>query len=275
MPYGIQQPAISGQLGQLEKSLGVKLFHRRPFALTPAGQKLFTEIEHFFISLAELPHQVRGHGQRLRLAAPAIILRDYLPKILVEYKRRYSNFRVTLHDANQAVAEELLLKREIDLAITELETRPAPSINCCMLLRLPLALVVPKKAKYRRLADFFCNDVAKETLISLPVAEVLSKNFQTGLKSLGLKWSPGIEVTSLELVDLYAKLGFGIGLSIVVPQLQRRSGLKILPLRQFPLLTIAALWSGDLSETAAAFLADVKKLAGRVSHQRAQLSISV
>ena len=33
MPYGIQQPAVSGQLLQLEKHLGVKLFHRRPFSL--------------------------------------------------------------------------------------------------------------------------------------------------------------------------------------------------------------------------------------------------
>ena len=34
MPYGIQQPAISGQIAQLEEHLGVTLFHRRPFALT-------------------------------------------------------------------------------------------------------------------------------------------------------------------------------------------------------------------------------------------------
>ena len=32
MPYGIQQPAVSGQMLQLERSLGVKLFNRRPFA---------------------------------------------------------------------------------------------------------------------------------------------------------------------------------------------------------------------------------------------------
>ena len=33
IPYGIQQPAVSGQILQLEKSLGLKLFQRRPFAL--------------------------------------------------------------------------------------------------------------------------------------------------------------------------------------------------------------------------------------------------
>jgi DNA-binding transcriptional LysR family regulator len=62
MPYGIQQPAISGQLSQLEKTLGTKLFHRRPFGLTSGGARLFAEIEPFFSGLRDLPHQVRGHA---------------------------------------------------------------------------------------------------------------------------------------------------------------------------------------------------------------------
>ena len=39
IPYGIQQPAVSGQVAQLEEYLGVTLFQRRPFELTPAGKK--------------------------------------------------------------------------------------------------------------------------------------------------------------------------------------------------------------------------------------------
>src|SRR5438270_1532675 len=113
MPYGIQQPAISGQLLQLERSLGVRLFERRPFGLKPAGIKLFQEIEPFFSGLADLPAQVRGNAQqRLRLAAPGRILRDYLPEIIGRYKRRYPNLELTLHDVNQTSAEELLRRHE-------------------------------------------------------------------------------------------------------------------------------------------------------------------
>ena len=42
MPYGIQQPAVSAQILQLEDYLGVSLFQRRPFCLTPAGDKPVT-----------------------------------------------------------------------------------------------------------------------------------------------------------------------------------------------------------------------------------------
>ena len=43
MPYGIQQPALSIQMLDLEQELGVTLFSRRPFARTAAGMALSLE----------------------------------------------------------------------------------------------------------------------------------------------------------------------------------------------------------------------------------------
>jgi DNA-binding transcriptional LysR family regulator len=262
MPYGIQQPAISGQISQLERSLGAKLFHRRPFGLTPAGVKLFGEIEAFFAGLNQLPDHVRGHAQQhLRLAAPEIMLRDYLPTILAKYKGRYPDFRLTLHDTNQSGAEEFLRKREIDLAITELERHPSASIESCNLVRLRLVLTVPKRAAVRSLKDAFHNRRPVERLISLPVNEVLTKHFHAGLKKLELAWAPAIEVSSVDLIDIYTSLGFGVGVSVAVPRKKMKHGLRHVALPTFPRLTIAALWIGELTELAASFLADVKKIA--------------
>jgi hypothetical protein len=67
-----------------------------------------------------------------------------------------------------------------------------------------------------------------------------------------------------ELVELYASLGFGIGLSIEAPGVRRKNSLRALPLQKFSPLTIAALWSGELSEPAATFLARIKELASRL-----------
>ena len=44
MPYGIQQPAVSAQVIQLENDLGVTLFQRRPFELTPAGEAAYRDL---------------------------------------------------------------------------------------------------------------------------------------------------------------------------------------------------------------------------------------
>src|SRR6266853_3912334 len=60
IPYGIQQPAVSGQVAQLEGYLGVTLFQRRPFALTPPGKKLYEFIEPFFSKLDAVASELQG-----------------------------------------------------------------------------------------------------------------------------------------------------------------------------------------------------------------------
>ena len=272
MPYGIQQPAISGQLSQLEKSLGVRLFERRPFGLRPAGAKLFGEIEPFFAGLRDLPAYVRGHAhQHLRLAAPGRILRDYLPGILASYKRQYPDLELALHDVNQASAEELLRRREIDIAITELESPPAGSFRSCELVQLPLVLVIPRRSKIRTISDVFRNGQPTEKLISLPSSEVLSKNFRAGLKKLRLHWPTAIEVVSLDLIDIYTSLGFGIGSSIFLPSREITKELRLLPLQKFPRVTIGAFWLGELPTIAESLLADLKKIAERMKKQVRQM----
>lgn len=74
IPYGIQQSAISAQLIQLEDSLGVTLFHRRPFELTHAGRDLFAHIEPFFKGLPQVEEKLRGGREvRVRIGAPEAI----------------------------------------------------------------------------------------------------------------------------------------------------------------------------------------------------------
>ena len=60
IPYGIQQPAVSGQILQLEEFLGVTLFQRRPFALTPPGEELYKFIQPFFDNLEAMTNKLRG-----------------------------------------------------------------------------------------------------------------------------------------------------------------------------------------------------------------------
>ena len=66
IPYGIQQPAVSAQVAQLEEFLGVTLFQRRPFALTPPGEKLYA----FVAAVFRQPGQ--GGGRAARRADAAI-----------------------------------------------------------------------------------------------------------------------------------------------------------------------------------------------------------
>src|ERR1043165_9507081 len=59
MPYGIQQPAVSSQILQLEETLGTKLFARTPFQLTPDGEQLYAFVLPFFQNLDQVAAKLR------------------------------------------------------------------------------------------------------------------------------------------------------------------------------------------------------------------------
>ena len=80
IPYGIQQPAVSAQVAQLEEFLGVTLFQRRPFALTAEGEKLFAFVAPFFANLDKVADELQGgQARHVPLGASTIVLRDHLP----------------------------------------------------------------------------------------------------------------------------------------------------------------------------------------------------
>jgi DNA-binding transcriptional LysR family regulator len=256
IPYGIQQPAVSSQLGRLEDSIGTKLFHRRPFSLTPAGREVFEHIAPFFATLGQLAGRVRQEAtQHLRLAASASVLREHLPGLLRTIERQTPGLRVTLREATQHAAERMLREHEIDLAVALLETKPGAGVRCEPLLKIPMILLVPADAPWRTAADVL-RAVKREAppLIALPHREHLSLIFQKELARRALTWPTRIEASSLELIEAYVGHGFGIGLSLAVPGRCPPLELRQLPLRGFPQLNFGALWSGRLPAPAASFL---------------------
>lgn len=259
MPYGIQQPAVSGQILLLEAELGTRLFNRRPFALTAAGERLYRFIAPFFANLHEVGAEIRGEaGVRLRLAASAPVLRDHVPGFLHELRQRFPNVRPALIEAGQAEAEELLGKQEIDLAITEIEGKPAPGLQAVTLLKLPLCLVAAKTLPIRHARELWAKEDAPipHPLIAFPERATITKLFADELRRHARRrWTVSLEVNALALVETYAAEGFGIGLSVIQPGAPALpEGLRRLPLPGFAPMVIAALWQGKLSPLPAAFL---------------------
>jgi DNA-binding transcriptional LysR family regulator len=256
IPYGIQQPAVSSQLGRLEESVGTKLFHRRPFSLTPAGREVFEHIAPFFAGVSQLAVRVRGEAaQHLRLAASASVLRAHLPGLLKTIERQTPGLRVTLREATQHAAERMLREHEIDLAVALLESKPGGGVRFEQLLKIPMVLLVEAASPWSTAAEVL-RAVKRDPLplVALPPREQLSLVFQKELARRAIAWPTRIESSSLELIEAYVGHGFGVGLSLAVPGRVRPPEVRVLPLRGFPQLTFGALWSGRLPAPAASFL---------------------
>jgi DNA-binding transcriptional LysR family regulator len=266
IPYGIQQPAVSGQVAQLEEYLGVTLFQRRPFSLTPAGEKLYKFIEPFFANLDVIASELQGgKARQIRIGASQIVLRDHLPELCQHVRKRFPDLKISLREGYPAQFEALLLKEELDLAVTALEKKPAQGLHSVALLDLPLVLLVEKASRITAAEQLWQRDKIEEPLICLPPAEAISKNFQQGLLRLGVDWFPSIEVSSLELIETYVANGFGIGLGVQVPNAHLSPKLRSLPLPDFAPVIVGALWHGKTSALLQAFLDEIQLRAKRFS----------
>ena len=265
IPYGIQQPAVSGQVAQLEQYLGVTLFQRRPFALTPAGEKLYHFIQPFFANLDSVASELQGGTARqIRIGASTTVLRDHLPDFLRNVRKKFPNLKVGLREGYQAELESLLQKEELDLAVTLIEKKSSPGIHSVALLELPLVLLVEKSSGIASPETLWERDKIEEVLICLPAAEAICKTFQQGLGRLGVDWFPSIEVSSIDLIETYVTNGFGIGLSVMVPNAKTSPNVRLLPLAGWPSVVMGALWRGKTSALLQAFLDELQLRAKRL-----------
>lgn len=265
IPYGIQQPAVSGQVAQLEQHLGVTLFQRRPFALTPEGEKLYKFIQPFFSNLDKVATELQGGQVRhVRIGASTIILRDHLPGLLQDVRKKFPGLKVTVREGHPAHLEGLLQRDEIDLAVTLIEKKSTGGIRSLVLLELPLVLLVEKNSPILSAEQLWQSDKIDEPLICLPASEALSKNFLARISQLGVDWFPSIEASSVDLVETYVASGLGIGVSVAVPGKAPLPNVRALPLKGFPAVMVGALWRGKITPLLRAFLDDLQSRAKKL-----------
>ena len=257
MPYGIQQPAVSGQLIQLEKSLGVKLFNRRPFSLTTAGDELYDHVYPFFSRLADVEEKLKGEeSKHLRIAASSSVLRHHLPELLADLRKEIPDLRLTLKDVEPSNAYHVLVNQQVDLAVSVINARPGDGLKEVELMRLPLILLLPEDHKANHLDDLLVegDPLVAIPLVGLPKNETVTQLFQEGVDAKNLNWPVAVEVDALNGVSHFVRCGFGAGIAVEIPGIAVPHGLKAIPLDGFPPLVMGVVYQGSLKPLAQQFL---------------------
>ena len=265
IPYGIQQPAISAQVLQLESSLGVTLFHRRPFQLTREGEALYQFIAPFFSGLPELRARLTGGvDERLRIAAPELVQREYLPALLGRIQQKQKRFRFSLTEARQDQIEGLLAAQEIDIGLAVQTAKPAPGIQTTPIHHLHMTLLVPEKLGVRDAASLLTTERISVPLITLAGSDTVRRVFLDELRKRQVEWLPSLELGSLDLVARYAAQGFGVGLSVKLARVRLPKGVLELPLEGFPPVVFSVFHQARPSLLVKLFIDESRALANEL-----------
>ena len=263
IPYGIQQPAVSGQMGKLEEDAGAKLFERNPFRLTPAGEQLFAHIQPFFENLGALAEELREVAQpELRIGGSELVLRDHVPAVMRRMRARYPRVRLNLQSGHQVQVEEWLRSDAIDLAITSANVRPPARLHQLSLVLVPLVLLVHRTTPWKSAAELLARKKIPEPLVGQPASTSFMQDFQRDLKRRRVVWPQAVEATSVELVMRYVANGEGIGVvnRVALASMKHRD-VRVLPLDDFAPMRMAVLWRGEPTPLVRAAVEEVQRYA--------------
>lgn len=119
----ISQPAVSAQLAELERALGVPLLERlaggRGVRLTEAGLLVYEHAAHIFALAEDLERGIadlKGLRSGQLIVGASTTLGEYLlPPALGRFKARYPDIMVDLKISNTSRITELVRRGELDL----------------------------------------------------------------------------------------------------------------------------------------------------------------
>jgi hypothetical protein len=113
---------------------------------------------------------------------------------------------------------------------------------------------VPTRHKIKTAQELWAQDHIEETLITIPTNRVICHAFQEGLAKRNVDWFSGIEVSTLGLAETYVEKGYGLAVTVRIPEVGYQSQVRPLPLDDFPKVPFGALWQGFKTPVLAHFL---------------------
>ena len=214
----ITQPAVSIQIQELEKSLGVTLFHRRPRGLriTEVGEAVYGYSQQIFAlsnKLVETVQEIQDlKSGRLILGASTTPGEFVLPMAVGQFRQMYPGIRVELVIANTRAIIQRILNREIDLGMVgDRDQEHASELEMVDYLDDEIVLVAAPSHPAAQVQPVTPGQVLEYGLIVRETGSATRQTAERHFESLGLSPRVVLELGSNQAVKQAAAAGGGVG----------------------------------------------------------------
>ncbi|MEV6837790.1 LysR family transcriptional regulator [Streptomyces sp. NPDC051133] len=224
---GIAQPPLSQQIRRLEEKVGHALFDRGPgrVTLTPAGRALLPAARHALTGLADGLAQARavgsGRAGRLRIGFAASVALTLLPGALRDFRQRFPDARLDIHEMTTAPQLDALRDRTIDIGLLREPPPYEPGLNFRTVLGEPFVAVLPAAHPLAARRTVPLAALADEPFVLLPRAVGPRLHDQiTGLcEAAG--FTPRIAQHAVEWQTVCALVEAGLGVCVAPASIRR------------------------------------------------------
>lgn len=213
----VTQPALSMQIRELEKNLGVDLVERRPgeAMLTEVGEEVARRAAQVLAVTRDLAdfarHSRQPLGGRLQLGVIPTLAPYVLPRVLPVLQRRHPELRVELRETQTGVLIEELTRGALDAVLLALPAS-ADDIETLPLFEDPFLLAVPAGDPRPEAVRVTAADIEQERLLLLEEGHCLRDQALAYCTRLRRDASVSLGSTSLSTVMQMVANGYGITL---------------------------------------------------------------
>jgi DNA-binding transcriptional LysR family regulator len=215
----ITQPAVSIQVQELEKFLGISLFHRRPRGLriTEAGNAVLAYAQQIFALSTQLVDTVQemedlqtGH---LVLGASSTPGEYVLPLVVGRFRQIYPGIHVELVIGNTRTIMQRILDREMDLGMVGDHVEEYSSeLEMVDFQDDEIVLVAAPDHPVTTLNRPTVEQVMELGLVAREVGSATRQSAERHFRQLGLMPKIAIELGSNQAIKQAAMAGGGIGI---------------------------------------------------------------
>ena len=263
------QSAVSQQIAEIERRIGIRVLDRRPVRPTEAGRVLLdAELAvrtSTAIALQELSALSSGRAGRVRLGAFASAAVGVVPRALADLRRTHPDVQVKLTQLETGMSYAQILRGDLDLALTfdydRALRKPPARIRRLLIVKDPVLVVLPAAHRLAghegiRLAELAGDDWIASSMIPRQLALLAQLSRTPGFKQR-LEFDGDDFQTILALVDQ----GLGIALLPKLATLRASPGIVTKPIVESPLTRFIYTSRLDTREAPASLAVIERKIA--------------
>jgi LysR family hydrogen peroxide-inducible transcriptional activator len=212
----VTQPALSMQMRDLEKDLGVSLVERRPgeVILTEVGAEVVRRAERVLAAARDLTDYASHSGRlltgRLRLGVIPTLAPYVLPRVLPELQRVHPELHVELRETQTRNLTDELARGALDAALLALPVEEG-DFETLALFDDPFLLAVPAADPRSIAVKLSARDIEKDRLILLEEGHCL-RDQALAFCAPRRDTPSGLGATSLSTVMQMVANGYGVTL---------------------------------------------------------------